>query len=435
MVSSSTLKLSSDTICTMASSSSHASEEVATPDPATNLWQVLASQPTCYSPPQGHGLRQIASSSTAMPESIFVPSRQSTPVSGFSSEAAPQTVASSCSLDLAASSQEIQDRWLAKFLAGRLHPELVDPEALPTIERLLLGWHSAICAAESCNQLNSWDGIRARAGDGIHYWIYSRSLNACWRLCHLKQKRGKYVVPPKIRLECAWGRCSRRLCTCLPDPWQPLPAIEPSIAPHCNNPLTIETSATGPGLGHVPPRGLEGEAYWRNLLRGTHAFSLQGSPPVSLYAQSEHNATAARFRIENTGWRRWHMAHEDIMQKDREYNKRCKENGDAPKEQYRSTPAPSAAETPQCWSTSAPSAAETPRTGNQYFAMHGDHALPVLPLLGSAPPSQMVLLPIPIHLVDQVRCYTEQLLQNEAAHDRATLLPSCTDYDSADGSL
>lgn len=318
-----------------------------------------------------------------------------------------------------------EERWLRNFLAGRMHPELVDSSALAEVELLLAGWLSAMRAAESNDRLLHWDGIRKGVDKSLHYWVYSRCLNASWRLCFLKQQKGLYVIPPPIRLQCAWGRCSGKLCTCHPDPWQPLPALEPVIQPFCNNPLTCESDAAGPGLGYSSMCGVNCDTDWRNLLRGTHAFSLRGAKPVSLYADNTDGAAAARCRLENAGWRRWYWV-------------KNRESGQADLSRSCSTPSSSAPGTPamgamrnllpppgihQMQAQVSNALHPAIRGSNLHAASplapslngHASSALapsvnvPAVPYYSAVASPPVVLLPIPLPFVASVQRYAEEL--------------------------
>lgn len=100
-----------------------------------------------------------------------------------------------------------------------------------------------------------------------NYWHYRRNANACWRL--------RDTAPPDGSL-LGCQRCVGRwgLCDCRPNPWRPLPELEPDGK---EPQLLLADVVEPPGLGP----GLEDVAVWRHLLRGTHGFSLQGPEPVA----------------------------------------------------------------------------------------------------------------------------------------------------------
>ncbi|CAK9069983.1 unnamed protein product [Durusdinium trenchii] len=96
-------------------------------------------------------------------------------------------------------------------------------------------------------------------------------------------------------------RCG--ICSCVPNPWRPLPDLEPDG----KEPQLLLTAG-----GLVEPPGLEPElsdiSLWRHLLRGTHGFSLHGPEPVSLFPEAPELARTARMRQRNAGWRRWWLS-------------------------------------------------------------------------------------------------------------------------------
>jgi len=159
----------------------------------------------------------------------------------------------------------------------------------PSILQLLSGWLGSVRAEESCHKVVN-----------VNYWHYRRNENACWRLsCHLNNCDELSSVD-----RCA--QCLDRpgcLCNCTPNPWLPLPELEPDgREPQL---LTTETMVEPPGL---EPE-LADTAVWRHLLRGTHGFSLDGPEPVSLFPEAPDLARTARLRQRNAGWRRWWLSH------------------------------------------------------------------------------------------------------------------------------
>eukprot|EP00434_Breviolum_minutum_P020834 symbB.v1.2.018377.t4/scaffold1465.1/size117142/1 len=156
----------------------------------------------------------------------------------------------------------------------------------PSILQLLSGWLGSVRAEESCHKVVN-----------VNYWHYRRNENACWRLSYLEN------------CDLSSDRCSQCLdrpgclCNCTPNPWLPLPELEPDgREPQL---LTTETMVEPPGL---EPE-LADTAVWRHLLRGTHGFSLDGPEPVSLFPEAPDLARTARLRQRNAGWRRWWVSH------------------------------------------------------------------------------------------------------------------------------
>jgi len=138
---------------------------------------------------------------------------------------------------------------------------------------------------------------------------------------------------------CAFGNRTGWICSCRPDPWQPLKAIEPDqinieasptlsaissnstprsqpTVPHCDRPADFMLPDSFDfNIEKKPPEVMwkrngqhlewvEDES-WRYLLHGTHAFSLPGANPKPLHAEDPEKAVTARHRQANVGWRRW----------------------------------------------------------------------------------------------------------------------------------
>lgn len=182
------------------------------------------------------------------------------------------------------------------------------------VERVLLGWLTSVMATEACS---TWQGARTSAGVGRGYWRSRRNENACWRLWHLGRGRGRpqqVSDSPVAQKGCA--RCSRgggygQVCSCAPDPWRPVPEIEPAGGDPCVSSVIADAEVPPilppPGLAEPPDRP------WRRLLRGTHAFSLQAAGGgISLDAEAPDVALAARQRFKNLAWRRWWATQEAV---------------------------------------------------------------------------------------------------------------------------
>ena len=219
-----------------------------------------------------------------------------------------------------------------------------------------------------------------------NYWFYRRNENACWRLGFLQSKHSghAHASPSRACDVCALGR-AWHICHCVPDPWQPLPEIEPDG----NDPQVLLLGALStladpgpPGLG---PR-MEDTSLWRHLLRGTHGFSLHGPEPISLYPDAPDVAMAARRRQRNAGWRRWWL----VFAKTRQT------------EQF-------------------PPGLPTPLSrGDSYGACLADTWSQQV-----VPPCPTVFIPVPIHLAVKVQQYAEQL-QREELESLSRLVHSCT---------
>jgi len=245
----------------------------------------------------------------------------------------------------------------------------------PEIERLLRGWQAALWASEACSR---WDGPRLSHGAGSRYWSAKRNENACWRRCYLERARAHAKRPEQGGVKgpfcfqhdscrvCVEGK----VCSCPPDPLQPLRTLEPESC----DPVAPQPP---PGLGweDCHDQTLGPGAAWRHLLRGTHALSLQGAPEnISLLADNPEEALAARLRHKNVAWRRWWVAERgQVFQ---------------PSMVFPPTPTASQEGTPRA----------EPLTLPQANAFH-------MPLY----PSPVLYVPVPLHLAAAVQQYADQL--------------------------
>ncbi|CAE7476549.1 gsp-2 [Symbiodinium natans] len=201
----------------------------------------------------------------------------------------------------------------------------------PSINQLLCGWLAALRAEESCRV---FDVDRAELAS--NYWFYRRNENA-WHIC-----------------------------SCVPDPWQPLPEIEPDG----NDPQVVLFGVSGPpGLG---PR-LEDTSLWRHLLRGTHGFSLHGPKPISLYPDAPEIARVARRRQRNAGWRRWWSVFAKTRQTEQ----------------------------------------LPPGLPTAFGACTSSNGDPFADTWSQVPPYATVFIPVPIHLAVKVQQYAEKLQREE----------------------
>lgn len=160
-----------------------------------------------------------------------------------------------------------------------------------SILQLLTGWLGSVRAEESCHKVVN-----------ANYWHYRRNENACWRLSYLQSHQpGLFDTA-----------VSMPGCRAAPNPWMPLPELEPDG----REPQLLANNMT------VEPPGLEPElsdtSLWRHLLRGTHGFSLQGpgASPVSLFPEAPEVARTARVRQRNAGWRRWWLSFRKMREAD-----------------------------------------------------------------------------------------------------------------------
>jgi len=238
---------------------------------------------------------------------------------------------------------------------------------------------------------SEWEGPRSSYGKGRTYWISKRNENASWRLWHLERVQGKKIQRPRwafhsdaeaqknVCEKCALGHGVERICSCRPDPWQPIPAVEPDGQEPYSMSMREPTRQVLPEVPRLMlPPGLEREVpisskVWRRLLRGSHAFSLQGAPGnVSLYYSNPDEALVARQRFQNAGWRRWWVEQKLLMHK--QLSKR--------QDVVMRTPGPSQPASPRC-------------------SAQGEGCLPY--------GGSYVLLPVPAHLVSPLRLYADKL--------------------------
>ena len=177
---------------------------------------------------------------------------------------------------------------------------------------------------------------------------------------------------------CALGE-AWHICSCLPDPWQPLPEIEPDG----NDPQVLLLGALSANLDPGPPGlgpAMEDTSLWRHLLRGTHGFSLHGPEPISLYPDAPEIARVARRRQRNAGWRRWWS----VFAKTRR--------------SMRTQKLPPGFS--DAWGDGAPC------PDGFCFADAWSQQIPI-------PPCPTVFIPVPIHLAVKVQQYAEQLQREE----------------------
>eukprot|EP00930_Biecheleria_cincta_P072122 TRINITY_DN59568_c0_g1_i1.p1 TRINITY_DN59568_c0_g1~~TRINITY_DN59568_c0_g1_i1.p1 ORF type:complete len:554 (-),score=82.99 TRINITY_DN59568_c0_g1_i1:9-1670(-) len=290
--------------------------------------------------------------------------------------------------------------------SGELSNETLTTEAdhcsaqtLPDVEQLLRGWLSSVRTEECCHR---WEDGKARDGVGSSsHWVYTRNVNACWRLCFLA--RHSAIADCRLRAianacdRCAFGSAAR-ICSCEPNPWQPLPDSEPDGSDPqflLNEESALHLMAP-PGLAP----GLENLSVWRHLLRGTHAFSLDGGPePVSLCPDAPEVAAAARRRQRNAGWRRWWLTYQKTKRS------LCQQ------EHFPVTPTNS----PRWAQAQAHSLQDATATNSRPFANAGIEFGAQLGL--GAPSHGIVFLPVPVHLAVKVSRYVEQLQSGMVCDD------------------
>ena len=178
------------------------------------------------------------------------------------------------------------------------------------------------------------------------------------------------------------------ISSCFPDPWQPLPEIEPDgsdpqvlLLRGALEPL----EPSPPGLGPC----LEDTSLWRHLLRGTHGFSLHGPEPISLYPDAPEIARVARRRQRNAGWRRWWS----VFAKTRQT------------EQF-----------PPGLPAACIGVSSSQEPHDMSFVDGWPQQVPICPT---------VFIPVPVHLAVRVQQYVEKL-QREELENLAPTLPRCT---------
>jgi hypothetical protein len=158
---------------------------------------------------------------------------------------------------------------------------------------------------------------------------------------------------------------------------------------------------------------------WPQLLRGTHAFSLQASEPISLY-HDDRMARECRHRIKNAGWRRWWMEqHLNLgifrSTKPEETPPPTPLISPRPAETVISTPTNSPPTTPRSLQALLGSPLQRPMEAPV------EHIPPYIPLSPAvqypsmvyrglpAPSTPVVLVPVPLHLAAPVQQYAEDL--------------------------
>ncbi|CAK9051125.1 Serine/threonine-protein phosphatase, partial [Durusdinium trenchii] len=228
----------------------------------------------------------------------------------------------------------------------------------PSIFQLLSGWLGSVRAEESCHRVVN-----------ANLWHYRRNENACWRLSYLHRSGAFTDRHNSMHIHCQ--HCADRcgICSCVPNPWRPLPDLEPDG----KEPQLLLTAG-----GLAEPPGLEPElsdiSLWRHLLRGTHGFSLHGPEPVSLFPEAPELARTARMRQRNAGWRRWWLS-------------------------WRKT------------------------QGQETEMSLGEEACGYSWVGSPAAPTPMVFMPVPVHLCWKVQQYIEQLQhEHEGHHAHGALL-------------